>query len=918
MYSMADVDSLKMCNRRFKYSETTFKCKIRIFFTSLRRCDTITRCCLVFVFVTTLHSVFIFHSAEAQVTVDVWTNKGGRGVSNLDGGTYIIGEYIRICFSLNANVDRLRFHIITPDGRDVVYYDRSIAAGTYCIEGWEKGPPGVHRIIVEAWIGGVLVAYDEVNYEVIGCPAHRLYLGLELLIIPISNGSNGELDVLVTIEGWIRPLGIDWNTFKSQCYYGYPGSDYYHVTYIRDKLVRPSLEARSLREIRRGLDDSSQRVWTRFEARFSDLLLSDNEFKILRIKDPIKPRGFIDEVTVKSFRKIWKALPRPTNLYEDTASWRNTENTAPDIYEIYLYPITTIYVRVENLPPGRRVDVLIDGRKVGTLSDVSASLEKRLIGLEHEVDLSPRVITEESQDIRYACINCPLHVKADEATGLANVLLSFVKEYKVKLDTMPRLIGLIVDGNLIPAAKLPFEEWWREGSEHSISLEQDFFITRETNTERETYRFEKWNDGVLDRSRLIKINEPRMITAIFYRSMQYKVEVATDYGVASVICDGIKDVSVWCNEGNFVYAEISSSQIDLGGGVRLVFSHWVANGVSASWPLKVTSPIFVKAVWRVQFFINVDGVVVDASGGGWYYEGEEAYISVSREIVYEGEAKRYVFKEWVGDCNFVNNCRMRELIVKVSQPLNFKAVWYTQYLLRLEDNIPEIDPKIDSNCHEWVNDGEVCKFDVPVEIDYTGNVKYRFTGWQLSSSSSMDKPLVIEIRPLEITINKATVITVNYDPWYFIFIDGGLVKPIVHGCESTSNGAWCRNGSEITIEVPKSTGFLIVNEFDKWSLNGESFTTMHVIRMRVDRPISLTAIWRTNYTGLIVLVVSVGSFVFAVGFVNIKGQTVYKRILLMKDREIKRKLAELERLRREGKISEEAYKEIKKEIERKN
>jgi hypothetical protein len=38
----------------------------------------------------------------------------------------------------------------------------------------------------------------------------------------------------------------------------------------------------------------------------------------------------------------------------------------------------------------------------------------------------------------------------------------------------------------------------------------------------------------------------------------------------------------------------------------------------------------------------------------------------------------------------------------------------------------------------------------------------------------------------------------------------------------------------------------------------------------------------------------------------------------MKDREIKRKLAELERLRREGKISEEAYEEIKKEIEQKS
>jgi uncharacterized protein YfaP (DUF2135 family) len=88
-------------------------------------------------------SAIIIQDARAQISVDVWTNKGGRGQGNLDGGTYTVGEYISICFSINANVDKLRFHIITPDGRDIVYYDNRINAGTYCLEGVEMGP-GVH------------------------------------------------------------------------------------------------------------------------------------------------------------------------------------------------------------------------------------------------------------------------------------------------------------------------------------------------------------------------------------------------------------------------------------------------------------------------------------------------------------------------------------------------------------------------------------------------------------------------------------------------------------------------------------------------------------------------------------------------------------------------------------------------------
>lgn len=80
----------------------------------------------------------------------------------------------------------------------------------------------------------------------------------------------------------------------------------------------------------------------------------------------------------------------------------------------------------------------------------------------------------------------------------------------------------------------------------------------------------------------MKIDKSCTISAIFSRGKQYKVEVATEYGAASVICDTVKGVSIWCNEGSFVHAEIHPSQIDLEKGVRVVFSHWIANDVSAA------------------------------------------------------------------------------------------------------------------------------------------------------------------------------------------------------------------------------------------------------------------------------------------------------------------------------------------------
>jgi hypothetical protein len=116
----------------------------------------------------------------AQISLDVWTNKGGVGKGNLDGGTYAIGEYIMVCFSINTNVERLKLHVITPDGRDDIYYDDSIDAGTYCIREYERGPVGIQRVIVEAWNGDTLAAQDEVDYNVLGL--HDAYSGNRTMV----------------------------------------------------------------------------------------------------------------------------------------------------------------------------------------------------------------------------------------------------------------------------------------------------------------------------------------------------------------------------------------------------------------------------------------------------------------------------------------------------------------------------------------------------------------------------------------------------------------------------------------------------------------------------------------------------------------------------------------------------------------
>jgi uncharacterized repeat protein (TIGR02543 family) len=846
----------------------------------------------------------VIQGAHAQVSVDVWTNKGGRGQGNLDGGTYTVGEYIRICFSISANVDRLRFHIITPDGRDIVYYDDRINAGTYCLEGVEMGPVGVHRIIVEAWIGGNLVAADEVRYNVVGCPSHTLYLGLRITVK--GDGS----DELIVIEGWIRPEGISWDVFKSQCY-NVLGPSYYHENYIRDLLVRPSLNAASLTEVGRGIDDSARIVWTRFRTWFSSLGYSDRELKILRIVDRFKGRGgFIDEVRVESSTKIWRATPTPTSRGENYVEWRNTKETAPDEYEIYLYPVATLRLRVEGVPQGRSLDVIIDGRNVGTIS-ATQTFEKRMLGLEHELNVSPNILEGESTDVRYVCVNCPYHVVADESTGLAEISLAFKKEYRIIIDSEPRVAGLIIDGRKLHPSELPYDAWWLEGTQHSIKLlEREVFSSLSENT-RKVYRFEAWSDGETREERIINVNSPITIKSIYSMQMQYMVTISTLYGTAVGICQNIKDSTLWCDEREVLQLRVDSDIVSISEGKRAKFTGWIIDGkLTSQSSVLVDSPKDIRAVWKIQYFVNVDKVLAEADvvGAGWYDEGDVARLTVKEARIYVSDDTRYVFDGWEGSCEGLD-CGKKEITVTVSKPLSFRAKWYPEYRIKVAPM--EASPTTD--CPEWVKGGNVCMFNASPELPskQSADTKYRFVKWVISSGGKTFR----EDTDTKITVgvDKPITATAYYEPWHRIIISGGPASPVISGCVLESNSAWCKEGILVTIDLPiTSVGFLVTQEFKGWVVEvigqESTFSENKSITLQIVGPTTIATRWALNYTPLIFISAAALSTSTLYLFIRKRGLRKKTRADFVLE-----KIKILEKTYRENKISEEVYKKLIRE-----
>ncbi len=102
--------------------------------------------------------------------VDVYTDKGGQGIGNPNGGTYRVGETITIHIELSCDSTLATLTIYKPDGAPVVERRENKPAGTYQISN-TASTPGRRRVVVEVyWSGSSSPSYDELYFDVVEIP----------------------------------------------------------------------------------------------------------------------------------------------------------------------------------------------------------------------------------------------------------------------------------------------------------------------------------------------------------------------------------------------------------------------------------------------------------------------------------------------------------------------------------------------------------------------------------------------------------------------------------------------------------------------------------------------------------------------------------------------------------------------------
>ncbi len=139
-------------------------------------------------------------------------------------------------------------------------------------------------------------------------------------------------------------------------------------------------------------------------------------------------------------------------------------------------------------------------------------------------------------------------------------------------------------------------------------------------------------------SRSASISMDSNITETASWTRQYYVNATTPYG--SVNGSG------WYDANSTAYLSLKSSSIYVGYGSREEFVNW-SNGMdSPISTLVVDGPKAIAANWALQYYINATTPYGSVNGSGWYDDGANAIVSLSKSYIQENSTFRTAFSEW--------------------------------------------------------------------------------------------------------------------------------------------------------------------------------------------------------------------------------------------------------------------------------
>lgn len=276
-----------------------------------------------------------------------------------------------------------------------------------------------------------------------------------------------------------------------------------------------------------------------------------------------------------------------------------------------------------------------------------------------------------------------------------------------------------------------------------------------------------------------------------------------------------------------------STPVDHDNGTRRIFTRWSGDLTSTSPHDTVTInvPKAVKAEWKTQFYFTVDPNGGEATGEGWYDQGSEATATATSPAAILEGTSRLIFEGWSGD----KESEEAGVSLTVFKPSMVKANWKTQFYLEINPRGGEV-----SQSSQWLDGGTTIDVEAttPCKID-PEKCRLVFIEW----SGAVET----KVGTASITMDCEKTLVANWQKEHYLNVVSDYGEPQGEG--------WCPEGERATFSVDSPIGAIIQKRFSSWSGDSTAETETAVIVMDAAR--TVTVVWRTDYTQLLILLAAV-------------------------------------------------------------
>lgn len=334
--------------------------------------------------------------------------------------------------------------------------------------------------------------------------------------------------------------------------------------------------------------------------------------------------------------------------------------------------------------------------------------------------------------------------------------------------------------------------------------------------------FSKWSTGAVETYIEVDLNTNTEISAVYNR----------EYKIVLDLSPVLQRVETWVKEGD-VFAYAVPKYVEIAQDVRWALGGFAAGAQNLGGELRfeVRGPMAIRALWHKEYKIVIDcGEARCVEGSAqytrWVKEGETLHVKLA-DIYQAGERVRFRLLD------------SPDINIAVREPLVIKPKYVKEFYVKFGYKIKTEDGVVEAKIlyGEWLPENNAVSIPAGKLMPPTSpKVRYELAGYEVDGSPAAP----------QVNVKGPHDIYAVWDKYYLVEV----ITPI----GTAGGGGWYKAGSVATISLSQSaSGFLIYDRFMMWVSDDGRVYNQPTITLRVDQPITLTAVWEKDYTQALVL-----------------------------------------------------------------